>query len=221
MESPSINHIFGTDLLGIDILHQCLFALFVQFITLTLILIFIFIGGILIGMFLNITRKRIIGSFFQEFLRFWISLPVLLIATFMLVLISSGQMNVIFLLSFFLIPSQALYIMNQLNEVVKLDFVTAKQSQGFSKSYIYRNHLFPFIKNNYLWFTISRIPEIIMLDLTLNYFGLGVQSPYYSFGRMLYDGLGFMFSAWWLWVFPSFVLITFNILLKRILIYGN
>jgi len=40
-----------------------------------------------------------------------------------------------------------------------------------------------------------------MMNLALNFLGLGVQPPMSSFGRMLFDGLSFMFSAWWMWVF--------------------
>jgi hypothetical protein len=57
--------------------------------------------------------------------------------------------------------------MNKMNEVIKLEFVVAKQSQGFSKSYIFRNHLNPYIKENYKIFTLNRIPEIIMIDLAM------------------------------------------------------
>ena len=116
-----------------------------------------------------------------------------------------------------------------MEEAKKQDFVIVKKSYGFSKKYILLNHLYPFIKNSYNHYTLSRMPEILMMDLAFNFLGLGVQPPHSSFGGMLYDGLFFMFSAWWMWVFPVilvmllFIVVNWlvkGIIKKRELKYG-
>jgi peptide/nickel transport system permease protein len=42
-----------------------------------------------------------------------------------------------------------------------------------------------------------------MLHLALSYLGYGMRPPGASLGRMLFDGLPFAFTAWWLWVVPA------------------
>ncbi len=42
-----------------------------------------------------------------------------------------------------------------------------------------------------------------MLHLALSFLGFGMRPPGASLGRMLFDGLPFMFAGWWLWVFPA------------------
>ena len=76
-----------------------------------------------------------------------------------------------------------------------------------SNATILRFHLIPFIFKKYNNYTFARIPEIIMMNLALNFLGLGIKEPYTSLGRMLFDGLSFMFSAWWIWVIPTLIII--------------
>ncbi|MEK6647082.1 MAG: ABC transporter permease subunit, partial [Candidatus Firestonebacteria bacterium] len=104
----------------------------------------------------------------------------------------------------------------------KNDFVIAKMSYGLSKSYIYIYHLFPNVKKGCTNYTLARMPEILMMNLSLNFLGLGVQPPNASFGRLLFDGLSFMFSAWWMWVFPvTIIMVIFvsaNFLLENVMV---
>ena len=55
-----------------------------------------------------------------------------------------------------------------------------------------------------------------MMDLAFNFWGLGVQPPHSSFGRMLFDGLSFMFSAWWMCVFAVILVILLFVLINSI-----
>ena len=199
--SPTMDHWFGTDVIGTDIFLKSMNALFIALITLGMVLPAIYFGGLIIGCVLSYFDNEKLREFFLNLVHFWVTLPVLLIAVFLLILVGASQANVIAILIFVLIPSQALYVYNQMEEAKKQDFVIAKRSYGFSKAYIFLHHLFPFTKNSFNTYTLSRMPEILMMDLAFNFLGLGVQPPNSSFGRMLFDGLSFMFSAWWMWCF--------------------
>jgi ABC-type dipeptide/oligopeptide/nickel transport system permease subunit len=65
------------------------------------------------------------------------------------------------------------------------------------------------------------MPEILMMDLAFNFLGLGVQQPNSSFGRMLFDGLSFMFAAWWMWVFVIILVSLLFILINEITNINN
>jgi peptide/nickel transport system permease protein len=209
---PTMDHWFGTDIIGNDVFFKSLNALFVALITLAIVLPAIYVGGLIIGCVLSYFDNENLKEFFLNLVHYWVTLPVLLIAVFLLILVGAGQVNVIGILIFVLIPSQSLYVYNQMEEAKKQDFVIAKRSYGFSKAYIFLHHLFPFTKNSFNIYTLSRMPEILMMDLAFNFLGLGVQPPNSSFGRMLFDGLSFMFSAWWMWVFPVILVILLFVL---------
>ncbi len=204
---PTPDHWFGTDVIGNDIFLKSINALLVALITLAIVLPVIYFGGLIIGCALSYFDNEKLREVFLNLVHYWITLPVLLIAVFLLILAGAGQVNVIGILIFVLIPSQSLYVYNQMEEAKKQDFVIAKKSYGFSQGYVFLHHLFPFTKNSFNTYTLSRMPEILMMDLAFNFLGLGVQPPNSSFGRMLFDGLSFMFSAWWMWVFPVMLVI--------------
>jgi len=207
LSPPDWNHWFGTDIIGDDIFLKCIDAIGTEILTIICVLPVIYVLGLCIGTFLSYFDNEKLKEFFLNLIHYWMTLPVLLIAMFLLILTGASQKNVIAILIFVLIPSQAIYVYNQLTEVKKQDFVLVKMSYGFSKSYIYIKHLLPNIMRSMNIYSLSRMPEVLMMNLGLNFLGLGVQPPKSSFGGMLFDGLAFMFSAWWMWVF-AVILVT-------------
>lgn len=224
LSPPSLQHWFGTDVTGADLFLASLQALGLEVCTLLVVLPMIYFSGLLIGMILSYFSNDKIREFLLNFIHYWVTLPVILIAFFLLILIGSGQINAILVMIFVLVPTQALYVYNQLETAKKSDFFIAKLSYGFSKPYIYRNHLLPIISKSFTGYTLSRMPEIIMMNLALNFLGLGAQPPVSSFGRMLFDGLSFMFSAWWMWVSTSVLITLLYVLMltvRRLAINGD
>ena len=208
LSPPSQQHWFGTDLTGGDLFLTSLQALGVELCTLLTVLPAIYALGLLIGMSLSYFSTDKLREFLLNFIRYWVTLPVILIALFLLILIGSGQKNAMLVMIFVLVPTQALYVFNQLESAKKNEFFIAKLSYGFSRPYVYRYHLVPVISRGYKGYTLARMPEIIMMNLAFNFIGVGAQPPLCSFGRLLLDGLSLMFSAWWMWCFPSITLIA-------------
>lgn len=215
---PSFRQWFGTDLTGADVFIKSINALGLEILTLLIVLPVIYFFGLITGMILSYFSNDRIREFFLNLIHYWVTLPVLLIALFILILLGAGQKNAIIVMIFIYIPTQALYVYNQLETAKKSEYIVAKMSYGFSKLYIYKNHLFPNIKNGFTNYTLARMPEIIMMNLALNFLGLGVQPPGSSFGRMLFDGLSFMFSAWWMWVFPILFIVILFLVMNEFLI---
>lgn len=211
LSPPGSGHLFGTDMIGNGVFQKCASAVWTDFLIIAASTILIYFIGLVLGSLLSYFDNKFLREFFLGIAHYWITLPVILIAMLLLVLTGPGQRNMILVLVFSLVPSHALYVCNKLEEIKKQDFVLAKSAYGFSKFYIFCHHLYPSIKKSLSGYTFSRIPEILMISLGLNFIGLGVQSPQFSFGRLLFDGLPYMFSAWWLWVFPVAIIIVFFI----------
>ena len=57
--------------------------------------------------------------------------------------------------------------------------------------------------NNLIVVATLEVAHAILLEATLSFLGLGVQPPTPSWGRMLFDGRGFVTQAWWMAVFPG------------------
>lgn len=221
LSPPTLEHWFGTDLIGSDIFLKCVSAVGTELLTTFIVLPIIYALGLGIGFILSYFDNDRVKEFLLNLVHYWVTLPVLLIAIFLLILAGAGQWNVMAILIFVLTPTQALYVYNRLTEVKKQDFVLVKMSYGISKPDIYFKHLFPNIRYSMDAYTLSRMPEILMINLGLNFLGLGVQPPGSSFGRMLFDGLAFMFSAWWMWVFAMVIIailfVSANLLVRKVI----
>ncbi|MBI4645962.1 MAG: ABC transporter permease subunit [Bacteroidia bacterium] len=214
LSPPSMYHWFGTDINANDIFIKTMVAFVYELVTLLIVLSVIGFLGLISGLLTSALHIRVLKDLFMNFIHYIATLPILLIALFLLIIFGSGFFNAVIILSLSLIPTQALFVYNQLESARNEEFVLAKQSYGMTNTAIYKSHLLPFITKPYISYTLSRMPEIIMMSLALNFLGLGLQEPHPSLGRMLFDGLAFMFSAWWLWVFSTIATIFLFYLLR-------
>lgn len=208
LSPPGWYHWFGTDISSNDVFIRSIEALGYELLNLLIVFSIIWFSGILLGSMVSWISWKPIKEFFLNFIHYVATLPLLLIALFLLILFGAGFINATIILSIAIIPTQTLFVYNQVESAQHEDFVVAKKSYGLSNFAIYRFHFIPFIAKKYNNYTLSRIPEIIMMNLALSFLGLGLKEPYPSLGRMLFDGLAFMFSAWWLWVFPVIIIIS-------------
>ena len=173
MSPPSFKHWFGTGLTGNDIFVDTMSALGLEILTLLVVIPVIYFLGLLLGTLLSYFSTERMREFLLNLIHYWVTLPILLIALFLLILLGAGQKNAVFVIVFVFVPTQALYVYNRLESVKKSDFVVAKKSFGFSKLDIYKNQLFPNIQKDFTSYTLARMPEIIMMNLALNFFGHG------------------------------------------------
>jgi ABC-type dipeptide/oligopeptide/nickel transport system permease subunit len=198
---PDIHNWFGTDVNGNDVFLKTIEAFGFEILTLVAVITIVWPFGLVFGSLVSLLQNRVAGEFFMNFIHFAATLPILLVALFLLIVFGAGYINSIIVLSLSIIPTQALFVHNHLESAKNEDFLIAKKSYGMATLTIYRVHLLPYISKRYNNYTLSRLPEIIMMNLALSFLGLGLQEPTPSLGRILFDGLSFMFSAWWLWVF--------------------
>jgi peptide/nickel transport system permease protein len=201
LSPPSWEHWFGTDVVGNDVFAKCLAGVGLEVTTLLAVVPAVAVLGTLVGLLLSFFQSGRLRECLVSFVYYWATLPILLIAVFLLIFVGAGQLNVVAILIFVLVPGHSLYVYSQITEAKKRDFVVAKKSYGLRSSRIFLRHLLPYASRSIITYTMSRLPEVLMLNLALNFLGLGVQPPRSSFGRLLVEGLSFMFSAWWLWVF--------------------
>jgi peptide/nickel transport system permease protein len=52
-----------------------------------------------------------------------------------------------------------------------------------------------------------QLAELIIVESSLSFLGLGVQPPTPSWGSMLAQGREYVFTAWWLVTFPGLAII--------------
>lgn len=205
-------HWLGTDELGRDILSRGLHGL-----QLTLMLaalgatLGLLIGGtlgLLAGVVGGRTEAAIMGAVDAQ-----IALPFTLIALFVLTVFGSSLTVLVFVLGLYGWEQYARIVRAEAARLMTLPFIEAARCAGASPSRIALTHLLPNLASPLVvQFTLS-LSNIILLESTLSFLGLGVQPPTATLGAMVGVGRDFMPTAPWIVLVPALLIlaVTFSI----------
>lgn len=95
-------------------------------------------------------------------------------------------------------------------------YVLAAQAAGQRTLTTIRRHIIPNILPPLVVYATLDIGGVILVASILSYLGLGAQPPLAEWGRMVFDSQDYLFSQWWLPIFPAIaILVTvlgFNLL---------
>jgi len=96
------------------------------------------------------------------------------------------------------------------------EFILAARAIGLGPFRIFWRHLLPNALTPVLIQTTLLIGQLILVESSLSFLGLGVQPPTPTWGNMVADGQSSLSFAWWIATFPgaaiSLAVIAFNLL---------
>ena len=95
------------------------------------------------------------------------------------------------------------------------EFVQAARTMGATTSWNIRRHLVPNVTSQMLIVGSYEMSQIILLEASLSYLGLGVQPPTPSWGMMIFEGQNDLIYAPWLSVFPGLALFMLVIVIQK------
>ena len=87
-----------------------------------------------------------------------------------------------------------------------LGYVTAVRLMGGGPTRIYLRHVLPNIASALIVNLTLSFPATILLESSLSFVGMGIQPPLTSLGSMLGYGRDYLFTHWWLAVFPGMLI---------------
>ena len=96
----------------------------------------------------------------------------------------------------------------QVQSVAKQEFIEAARSLGLGHFRILFRHILPNTLGPIIVYTTLTIPGVMLLEATLSFLGLGVKSPYSSWGNLIDEGANRMLSNPWLLFFPTLFFAT-------------
>ena len=200
---PSLSHIFGTDMLGRDILSRILYGGRISFavgLLATGVAVFI---GVAYGMVSGMAGGKI-DALMMRFVDIVYSLPFTIFV--ILLMIAFGRS---IWLIFVAIGAVEWLTMARIVRGITLDlksrqFVEASVALGQSKIKIMTRHILPNALSSILVCATLTVPSVMLLEAFLSFLGLGVQAPLPSWGSLVKDGAEYMEAAPWMLVFPAF-----------------
>jgi len=215
LQSPSMEHLLGTDQLGRDILARLTEgALYTLGISVLSIFVSLLIGlpvGVLSGYF-----GKKIDQLFMRVIDTFVAFPDFLLAIAITGLLGPGIWNVmIAIISVKWVGYARLTRSIVLTEKHK-DYITMSAFSGSSVWKIMTLHLFKHILPQVIVLASLDIGKIILLISSLSYIGLGAQPPLPEWGAMLNEGRLYFQTSPSLIIFPGLaimlVVMAFNLI---------
>lgn len=215
---PSDSHLLGTDDLGRDVLSRVLHG----FATTVTVSLATMISSLLIGA----VAGAVSGYYYQRWvdklvgwvINLIISLPFLLIVASLLSLTQPSIEKAYVIITALIWVNPARIVRAEVLKTMNLDYVTASRALGSPEWRILGKTVLPGCLESAIIFSVSYLPELVALEAGLSFLGLGVQPPDPGLGKMIFEGLNYIYSAWWISFFPgvalSILVLIINIALK-------
>ncbi|WP_213879305.1 ABC transporter permease [Pseudomonas sp. dw_358] len=219
LQPPSLEHGFGTDRLGRDVLARVLHgARYSVLIGLAGMLISLVLG-VLLGLVAGL-KHRWLDEIASRVFDVLSAFPHVLLALLVIALIGPGLFHVAVAIGIAGIPKFGRMVRSQTQLVREADYVRHAVLYGQSGLRVFCRHLLPNV--------LVAIPTLATLDIGssimavsgLSFLGLGPQPPTPEWGVMLAEGRDVLRIAWWPSVFPgvsiTVTVIAFSVLGKHL-----
>ncbi|MFA5879481.1 MAG: ABC transporter permease [Candidatus Margulisiibacteriota bacterium] len=208
--APSLQHLFGTDDLGRDVLLRSIYGA-----RISLLVGFVSVGfALTIGIIIGVC-SGFIGGVVDEIIMRLVDLIMALPTIFLILIIQSmtkpNIMNVIIVIGCTSWMGVARLVRAEVLSIKNRGFVIALRARSLKESKILIKHILPHALTPIIVAGVLGIGGAILTESTLSFLGLGVQPPFASWGNMLENSMNFMFDAPWLAIAPG-LLITGTVL---------
>ncbi len=208
LQSPSLNHIFGTDDYGRDIYCRVMSGAGTTF----AISLFTVFFGAAIGTLIGALTGYFGGLVDEVLMRVndcLASFPSILLALVVVSLLDKGTWNICIALGIVFIPSFARIMRAEFIKEKSKDYVLNARLMGANHFRVIFVHILPNTMSILFSSMLVGLNNAVLAEAGLSYLGLGVQPPDPSLGRMLSEAKTFIFGAPWYEVSTCLVMIIF------------
>lgn len=215
LQAPSFTHLMGTDDYGRDVYSRIIWgsrtSLYVSLLSITL--------GAIIGTLIGLSCGYFGGKYdmiMQRIMDSLMAIPGLVLAMVLMAALGTNMNNVVLALAIISIPAQARIVRGTTLAIKDSPFIEAAHAIGSRDLRIQLVHILPNVTAPIIIMATSGLGQVILVESSLSFLGLGVPPPEPSWGRMLSGSARtYMETAPWLVIFPgvaiSLAVLGFNL----------
>lgn len=215
LKGPSIEHWFGTDELGRDILSRVIdgskISIRVGFTTVIFALFFGVTFGLMAGYY-----GGVVDMIIMRFMDIMLAFPSLLLAFALMSALGRGIDKAVIAISVVTIPQYARIVRSSVLSVKESEYIQAARVIGNNDFNIMFKKILPNCLSPIIVRATLGVSEAILQTSALGFLGLGVQPPYAEWGTMLGSGRGYFYNAPHIVWFPGLAItitvLAFNLL---------
>jgi len=181
---PTLEHPFGTDTLGRDLLVRCMIgariSLLIGIVSATLVVIIGIVYGSVSGYF-----GGKVDMVMQRFLEVANGIPRLVIVTLLLLVLKPGMITIIFALMLTEWVGMSRIARAEMLKLKDQEFVLASRTLGAGSFFIIFKEVLPNIIGPIITQVMFSIPTAIFTEAFLSFVGLGIPVPQCSLGSLI------------------------------------
>jgi len=206
-QPPSLEHWFGTDRLGRDVLSRVIFGA-----RASLILGFISVAiGSSVGTVLGLASGYYRGTVDTVTMRLvdaMLAFPGILLALVVIAALGPSITNAMIAVGVSSIPQYARLVRSTVLTIREAPYIEAARSVGLPELRILLWHVLPNAAAPLLVLSTLQFGSAISVGAGLSFLGLGAQPPTPEWGLMAAVGREFLGRAWWISTFPGLAIFT-------------
>ena len=209
-EGGSMDHVFGTDFQGRDVLSRLIYG---SRVSLTVAGVSIFVAGF-IGLVMGLMAGyfgKVVDALIMRIADIFFALPMILFGLLFAMTLGPSFQNVIIVIVLTIWGRFARQVRGEVLSVRERDFVALARVAGASNRRILITHILPNVANSVIILATWQVGLVILMEASLSFLGVGIPPPTPSWGTMVADGRLWIASAWWVSVIPGLA-ILFTIL---------
>jgi peptide/nickel transport system permease protein len=212
MTPPSLQHWFGTDELGRDMLTRILYGARISLMEGVLSAAIAAAIGIPVGMLSGYAGNKA-DAVIMRLIDVLLAFPGVLLAIVIISILGPSLINAILAVAIYTVPIFARFARGQTLAVKQEPYIEACRAVGMSNLRILLRHIFPNIAATVSALATLRVGINILTCASLSFLGLGAQAPLPEWGAMLASSRTTLLIAPHLALFPglSILLLVFGL----------
>ena len=205
--SPSLQHLFGTDWMGRDMLARTLSGLSLSI----RIGILTAVVSAAVALFLG-TASAVLGRKADAVISWCIDLvmgiPHILLVMLISLACGRGFTGVVAGVALSHWPSLARVIRGELIQLRQAPYILVAEKMGVSKLQNVKRHMLPHLLPQFLTGLILLFPHAILHESSVTFLGFGLSSEQPAIGVILSESMQYLTTGkWWLALFPGLALV--------------
>ena len=206
---PSLDHPFGTDGPGHDVLAQVLRGSQRSVQIMLVVALVSTVIGVAVGALAGYYRG-FVDAVLMRFVDLMLTLPLLAVVAVLAKLVQDSESWLLLAMVLGLLAWTGLarIVRAEFLALREREFVEAARAMGASDRWIIVRHLLPNAVGSIIVSATLTMASAILLETALSFLGFGVQTPDTSLGKLVADGQTAATTRPWLFYFPGLVIVV-------------
>ncbi len=208
VRAPSARHLMGTDNFGRDVLSRVLWGGRISQLIGLLSMAVSVTAGVLVGALAGYYGRGVDGAL-MRLTETVVTFPTFFLLVTLVAVFGASVPMLILAIGLTSWPITARVVRAEFLTLRERDFVHAARALGAGNPRIMARHILPNVVPVIVVAATLRVAYVILVEAGLSYLGVGVPPPTASWGSMVADGRQYLFTAWWISLFPGlFIFLT-------------